>query len=121
MTSMPSVCLPPRNPNKENKMQRTQRIRSTKENEHKVFDLFIESTDYDGMEKAFHSLPIQHRRKQTGSGFSFMDGRRDHHFVVRGYRNANHIIAHYRGLLRKRKRGGCGVYAYHDDKDELKA
>lgn len=88
------------------------RIRATKDNDHKVFDIFIESTDYDGMEKAFHSLPIQHRRRQIGSGYAMLTGHRDHHFVARGHRAANHIIAHYKAILRKRKRGGCAIDVY---------
>jgi hypothetical protein len=43
-----------------------------------------------------------------------LDGKRDHHFVVRGIDRARHIANHYGRLLRKRKKGGFRVFVMHD-------
>lgn len=78
-----------------------------------IYDFTIESRDYDGMETAYESLPHSYRRSQIGSGYCLMNGRRDHHFVVRGIDRARHITNHYGRLLRKRKRGGFKVFDNH--------
>ena len=80
-----------------------------------VYDFTIVSRDYDGMERAFESLPNNLRRTQLGTGYFLMTRERDHHFVCRGIDRARHIVNHYRRLIRKRKRGGFRVednYAY---------
>lgn len=80
-----------------------------------VYDFTIVSRDYDGMERAFESLPHNLRRTQLGTGYFLMTSERDHHFVCRGIDRARHIVNHYRRLIRKRKRGGFRVednYAY---------
>ena len=83
-----------------------------------IYDLWMESSDYNGMETAYESLPHSYRRSSVGSGYCFMTGGRDHHFVVRGIDRARHIVNHYRRLLRKRKRGGFKVYQYVEQKDD---
>jgi hypothetical protein len=80
-----------------------------------IYDFVVVSRDYAGMETAFESLPHSYRRSQIGSGYSFFDGSRDHHFVVRGIDRARHILNHYRRLLRKRKRGGFKVFDNLED------
>jgi hypothetical protein len=79
-----------------------------------IYDFTIESRDYAGMETAFESLPHSYRRSQIGSGYCMLDGKRDHHFVVRGIDRARHIVNHYGRLLRKRKKGGFRVFVMHD-------
>lgn len=81
-------------------------IPAKQENENKVFDLFIESTDVVGMDTAYRSLPHELRRSMVGSGFDFSSGKRDYHFRIRGHRRANHVIICFKRLIRKRKRGG---------------
>ena len=75
-----------------------------------VYDFTIVSRDYDGMERAYESLPHNLRRTQVGTGYCLMDGDRDHHFFCRGIDRARHIVNHYRRLIRKRKRGGFKVW-----------
>lgn len=75
-----------------------------------VYDFTIVSRDYDGMERAYESLPHNLRRTQCGTGFCLLGGERDHHFACRGIDRARHIVNHYRRLLRKRKRGGFKVW-----------
>ena len=83
-----------------------------------IYDFVMESTDFNGMETAYESLPYAYRRSQAGSGYCLLSGGRDHHFIVRGIDRARHIVNHYRRLLRKRKRGGFKVYQYVDEKDD---
>jgi len=85
---------------------------------HAIYDFVVESRDYAGMETAFESLPHSYRRSQIGSGYSFFDGNRDHHYTVRGIDRARHILNHYRRLLRKRKRGGFKVYDYYENHED---
>jgi hypothetical protein len=91
---------------------RTKKLTPSRTNASKIYDLYIESTDWDGMEMSYETLPSSMKRSQTGSGFDFFSGRRDHHFVVRGASRANKIAKHYKKILVKRKRGGCGVMFY---------
>ena len=79
-----------------------------------LYEFTIESRDYNGMETAFESLPHSYRRSQSGTGLCLIEGKRDHHYIVRGIDRARHIANHYGRLLRKRKKGGFRVFVMHD-------
>ena len=64
-------------------------------------DFVISSTDYDGMEAAYRTLPKRLRAFQMGSGFSFVNGERDHHFVTKSFASAATILQHYNIVLGK--------------------
>lgn len=64
-------------------------------------DFVISSPDYDGMEAAYRTLPKRLRALQLGSGFSFVNGERDHHFVTKSFASAKTILQHYKIVLGK--------------------
>lgn len=82
-----------------------------------IYNIIIESTDYDGMEMAFDGLTGSHRRSRIGSGYDILDGIRDHHFIVRGFDRAKYIVENYRRLIRRRKRGGFKVFQYPKEEE----
>ena len=89
------------------------KLKSSRKNANKIYDLYIESKDWDGMEISYESLPYSMKRSQTSTGLNFFNGKTDHHFVVKGASRANKIAKHYKQVLLKRRRGGCGVSFYY--------
>lgn len=75
-----------------------------------IHDFVITSSDFDGMEMAYDSIESSFKRSCVGTGYCFGDGARDHHFRVKGYARADHILNHYRSLISKRRRGGISVF-----------
>lgn len=75
-----------------------------------IHDFVINSSDFYGMEMAYDLIESSFKRSCVGTGYCFGDGTRDHHFRVKGYARADHILNHYRSLISKRKRGSISVF-----------
>jgi len=80
----------------------------------KEYSFTIESKDMPGMELAFKKLTRAQKQAQTGTGYFFADGIRDHGFLVKSSFMMLRIRATYEKVMKNRKKAGITFYIHKE-------